>query len=58
MPVMVQAEAFGTHSCPDRYVILGGHRDSWVFGGIDPTTGTAVLQEIAQSFGKLMNRGN
>ncbi|XP_040591202.1 N-acetylated-alpha-linked acidic dipeptidase 2 isoform X2 [Mesocricetus auratus] len=42
---------------PDRYVILGGHRDSWVFGGIDPTTGTAVLQEIAQSFGKLVNRG-
>ncbi|KAH0516489.1 N-acetylated-alpha-linked acidic dipeptidase 2 [Microtus ochrogaster] len=42
---------------PDRYVILGGHRDSWVFGGIDPTTGTAVLQEIAQSFGKLMDRG-
>lgn len=54
----MQAEAFETHSCPDRYVILGGHRDSWVFGGIDPTTGTAVLQEIAQSFGKLMNRGN
>ncbi|XP_014394380.1 PREDICTED: N-acetylated-alpha-linked acidic dipeptidase 2 isoform X3 [Myotis brandtii] len=42
---------------PDRYVILGGHRDSWVFGGIDPTTGTASLQEIAQSFGKLMSRG-
>ncbi|XP_048651975.1 N-acetylated-alpha-linked acidic dipeptidase 2 isoform X2 [Marmota marmota marmota] len=41
----------------DRYVILGGHRDSWVFGGIDPTTGTAVLQEIAQSFGKLIRRG-
>uniref|UniRef100_A0A671FR77 N-acetylated-alpha-linked acidic dipeptidase 2 n=1 Tax=Rhinolophus ferrumequinum TaxID=59479 RepID=A0A671FR77_RHIFE len=42
---------------PDRYVILGGHRDSWVFGGIDPTTGAAVLQEIVQSFGKLMSRG-
>ncbi|XP_039704277.1 N-acetylated-alpha-linked acidic dipeptidase 2 isoform X2 [Pteropus medius] len=42
---------------PDRYVILGGHRDSWVFGGIDPTTGTAVLQEIVQSFGKMMSRG-
>uniref|UniRef100_A0A2K6EW63 Glutamate carboxypeptidase 2 n=1 Tax=Propithecus coquereli TaxID=379532 RepID=A0A2K6EW63_PROCO len=40
-----------------RYVILGGHRDSWVFGAIDPTSGTAVLQEIAQSFGKLMSRG-
>ncbi|XP_006903288.1 PREDICTED: N-acetylated-alpha-linked acidic dipeptidase 2 [Elephantulus edwardii] len=42
---------------PDRYVILGGHRDAWVFGGIDPTSGTAVLQEIVQSFGKLMTRG-
>uniref|UniRef100_A0A7N5K3F3 N-acetylated-alpha-linked acidic dipeptidase 2 n=1 Tax=Ailuropoda melanoleuca TaxID=9646 RepID=A0A7N5K3F3_AILME len=42
---------------PDRYVILGGHRDSWVFGGIDPTSGAAVLQEVAQSFGKLRSGG-
>ncbi|XP_019379646.1 PREDICTED: N-acetylated-alpha-linked acidic dipeptidase 2-like isoform X2 [Gavialis gangeticus] len=42
---------------PDRYIILGGHRDSWVFGGIDPTTGTAVLQEVARSFGKLKMEG-
>ncbi|XP_037696982.1 N-acetylated-alpha-linked acidic dipeptidase 2 isoform X2 [Choloepus didactylus] len=42
---------------PDRYVILGGQRDSWVFGGIDPATGAAVLQEIVQSFGKLMSTG-
>uniref|UniRef100_A0A2K6M1N0 N-acetylated-alpha-linked acidic dipeptidase 2 n=1 Tax=Rhinopithecus bieti TaxID=61621 RepID=A0A2K6M1N0_RHIBE len=42
---------------PDRYVILGGHRDSWVFGAIDPTSGAAVLQEIARSFGKLMSKG-
>ncbi|XP_023557921.1 N-acetylated-alpha-linked acidic dipeptidase 2 isoform X3 [Octodon degus] len=42
---------------PDRYVIVGGHRDSWVFGGIDPTTGTAVLQEIARSFGQLLSGG-
>ncbi|XP_012415212.1 N-acetylated-alpha-linked acidic dipeptidase 2 isoform X2 [Trichechus manatus latirostris] len=41
---------------PDRYVILGGHRDAWVFGGIDPTSGSAVLQEIVQSFGKLLSR--
>ncbi|OCT93271.1 hypothetical protein XELAEV_18016338mg [Xenopus laevis] len=40
---------------PDRYIILGGHRDSWVFGGIDPTTGAAVLQEITRSFGKKEN---
>ncbi|KAE8627748.1 hypothetical protein XENTR_v10007141 [Xenopus tropicalis] len=42
---------------PDRYIILGGHRDSWVFGGIDPTTGAAVLQEIARSFGKKVREG-
>ncbi|XP_068122896.1 N-acetylated-alpha-linked acidic dipeptidase 2-like isoform X2 [Hyperolius riggenbachi] len=42
---------------PDRYIILGGHRDSWVFGGIDPTTGAAVLQEVARSFGKKVKDG-
>ncbi|NXG49191.1 NALD2 dipeptidase, partial [Psilopogon haemacephalus] len=42
---------------PDRYVILGGHRDSWVFGGIDPTTGAAVLQEVVRSFGKMKLEG-
>ncbi|RXN24250.1 N-acetylated-alpha-linked acidic dipeptidase [Labeo rohita] len=30
---------------PDRYVILGGHRDAWVFGGIDPISGAAVVHE-------------
>lgn len=43
---------------PDRYIILGGHRDSWVFGGIDPTTGAAVLQEIVRSFGRMKMEGN
>ncbi|XP_062983244.1 N-acetylated-alpha-linked acidic dipeptidase 2 isoform X2 [Elgaria multicarinata webbii] len=42
---------------PDRYVIFGGHRDSWVFGGIDPTTGAAVLQTVAQSFGSMVMKG-
>uniref|UniRef100_A0A8V0XSR6 glutamate carboxypeptidase II n=1 Tax=Gallus gallus TaxID=9031 RepID=A0A8V0XSR6_CHICK len=42
---------------PDRYIILGGHRDSWVFGGIDPSTGAAVLQEVARSFGKMKTEG-
>nr|XP_047932417.1 glutamate carboxypeptidase 2-like isoform X2 [Anser cygnoides] len=42
---------------PDRYVILGGHRDSWVFGGIDPQSGAAVVHEIVRSFGKLKKEG-
>uniref|UniRef100_A0A8B9F0U3 Glutamate carboxypeptidase 2 n=1 Tax=Amazona collaria TaxID=241587 RepID=A0A8B9F0U3_9PSIT len=42
---------------PDRYIILGGHRDSWVFGGIDPQSGAAVVHEIVRSFGKLKRKG-
>ncbi|XP_053312527.1 putative N-acetylated-alpha-linked acidic dipeptidase isoform X1 [Spea bombifrons] len=42
---------------PDRYVILGGHRDSWVFGGIDPQSGAAVVNEIVRSAGKLKQQG-
>ncbi|XP_047374904.1 putative N-acetylated-alpha-linked acidic dipeptidase isoform X2 [Sciurus carolinensis] len=42
---------------PDRYVILGGHRDSWVFGGIDPQSGAAVVHEIVRSFGTLKKEG-
>uniref|UniRef100_A0AAZ3SVN2 Aminopeptidase NAALADL1 n=1 Tax=Oncorhynchus tshawytscha TaxID=74940 RepID=A0AAZ3SVN2_ONCTS len=46
--------------CPllaDRYVILGGHRDAWVFGGIDPVTGAAVVHESVRSAGKLLRKG-
>ncbi|KAI2656474.1 Glutamate carboxypeptidase 2 [Labeo rohita] len=42
---------------PDRYVILGGHRDAWVFGGIDPISGAAVVHENVRAAGKLMKKG-
>ncbi|XP_067363041.1 N-acetylated-alpha-linked acidic dipeptidase 2 isoform X2 [Channa argus] len=42
---------------PDRYVILGGHRDAWVFGGIDPMSGAAVVHEMVRSAGKLLSKG-
>ncbi|XP_034404357.1 N-acetylated-alpha-linked acidic dipeptidase 2 isoform X2 [Cyclopterus lumpus] len=42
---------------PDRYVILGGHRDAWVFGGIDPMSGAAVVHEIVRTFGLLLRKG-
>ena len=31
---------------PDKLVLLGNHRDAWVFGGADPSSGTAVLMEV------------
>ncbi|KAL0973452.1 hypothetical protein UPYG_G00203830 [Umbra pygmaea] len=42
---------------PDRYVILGGHRDAWVFGGIDPVSGAAVVHENVRSVGQLLKKG-
>ena len=34
------------HVEPDKLVLLGNHRDAWVFGGADPSSGTAVLAEV------------
>ncbi|GER25138.1 N-acetylated-alpha-linked acidic dipeptidase 2 [Striga asiatica] len=42
---------------PDRYVILGNHRDAWSFGAADPNSGTACLLEIAERFYKLQQKG-
>ncbi|XP_043931298.1 aminopeptidase NAALADL1 [Protopterus annectens] len=42
---------------PDRYVIYGNHRDSWVHGAIDPSSGTAVMLEISRVLGKMVKTG-
>lgn len=42
---------------PERYVILGNHRDAWTFGAVDPNSGTAALLELAQRLSKLQKKG-
>ena len=42
---------------PDRYVLLGNHRDAWVFGAADPVSGTAVLMELSRGLGELIKKG-
>ncbi|XP_077998419.1 putative N-acetylated-alpha-linked acidic dipeptidase [Glandiceps talaboti] len=42
---------------PDRYVIVGNHRDSWTYGAIDAGSGTAILMEISKALGILMKQG-
>lgn len=42
---------------PDRYVIVGNHRDSWSFGAVDALSGTTVTNEIARVLGALMKKG-
>ena len=43
---------------PDRYVMIGNHRDAWVFGAADPSSGTAVMMEISRGMGTLLKQGN
>ncbi|KAK6136594.1 hypothetical protein DH2020_029664 [Rehmannia glutinosa] len=42
---------------PDRFVILGNHRDAWTFGAADPNSGTACLLEVAERLYKLQKKG-
>jgi N-acetylated-alpha-linked acidic dipeptidase len=44
-------------TAPDQLVIVGNHRDAWVYGGVDPSSGTASLMELARSLGTLAKRG-
>ncbi|XP_046567726.1 N-acetylated-alpha-linked acidic dipeptidase 2-like [Haliotis rubra] len=42
---------------PDRYVILGNHRDAWVFGAMDPSSGTAAMMEAARVMAEMVRSG-
>ncbi|XP_023226800.1 N-acetylated-alpha-linked acidic dipeptidase 2-like [Centruroides sculpturatus] len=42
---------------PDRYVLLGNHRDAWVYGGADPSSGTAQMCEVSRVLGTLKKEG-
>ena len=42
---------------PDEWVVLGNHRDAWVYGGVDPSSGSASLMETARAFAELARTG-
>jgi N-acetylated-alpha-linked acidic dipeptidase len=42
---------------PDEWIVLGNHRDAWVFGGVDPSSGTASMMELTRALGKLAKAG-
>jgi len=37
--------------------LVGNHRDAWVFGAMDPSSGTAVMKEISRAMGQLVKAG-
>ena len=42
---------------PDQWVIAGNHRDAWLYGGVDPSSGSAVMMEMARALGSLVRAG-
>ncbi|HTU42738.1 MAG TPA: M28 family metallopeptidase [Candidatus Aquilonibacter sp.] len=42
---------------PDEWVVLGNHRDAWVFGGVDPSSGTASMMELTRALGQMAKAG-
>ena len=41
----------------DRWVVMGNHRDAWVFGAVDPNSGSSAMLEVARGFGDLLKQG-
>lgn len=42
---------------PNEWVVTGNHRDGWVFGAVDPSSGTAAMMELTGILGKLKQEG-
>jgi N-acetylated-alpha-linked acidic dipeptidase len=42
---------------PDELVIAGNHRDAWVYGAVDPNSGTAAMLESVHGMGELLKSG-
>ena len=42
---------------PDEWVISGNHRDAWVYGAVDPNSGTAAMLEAVHGIGALLKEG-
>jgi N-acetylated-alpha-linked acidic dipeptidase len=42
---------------PDSWVVVGNHRDAWVYGAVDPNSGTAAMLEAVHGFGALLKEG-
>jgi len=53
----VIAEINPTNPSTNENIIIGGHRDAWVFGTGDPSTGMAGLLEVGRCFGELLKQG-
>ena len=42
---------------PNELVVAGNHRDAWVYGAVDPNSGTAAMLEAVHGIGALLKSG-
>jgi N-acetylated-alpha-linked acidic dipeptidase len=42
---------------PEKLVILGNHLDAWIYGAVDPSSGTAAILETARAVGAAAKKG-
>jgi N-acetylated-alpha-linked acidic dipeptidase len=42
---------------PERWVMVGNHRDAWVYGAVDPGSGTAATLEMCRALGSAVKNG-
>ena len=42
---------------PNEWVVTGNHRDAWVYGAVDPNSGTAAQLEAVHGVGELLKAG-
>jgi N-acetylated-alpha-linked acidic dipeptidase len=53
---VVEGRIRGTE-LPDKWIVMGNHRDAWAFGGVDPSSGTASMMEMTRALGQLTKTG-
>ena len=42
---------------PEKKVLLSNHYDAWIYGGVDPSSGTASMLSLARALGRLAAEG-
>jgi N-acetylated-alpha-linked acidic dipeptidase len=42
---------------PDRWIMVGNHRDAWVYGAVDPGSGTTATLEMCRAIGQAAKDG-
>lgn len=42
---------------PQRKILLSNHHDAWVYGAVDPSSGTATMIALARALGRLAREG-